>query len=214
MGGAVKVAFRLHDGTVTADTRWTNAVPHKLTDPMLVADDAEYLREYAYAESDYRSNGEDVTVSPTGYGLIVVDAITHTIYSGNGYCTPGEHNASTIMRNTRQDPEAFKLWDQMMREGRLSVYRFLSGGVREPYPGFAADSPLTVTEEARSIYHFEERANEYTTVVISLAPWTVRRFSMTPDLEMLNALVEGGFPLTDLDRLAWNHWFRDQENEN
>lgn len=199
MGGSIKIATRLHDGTIHTDTRWTNAFPWWLNHVEMANDNPEHLKAFAENESPYR-NG-DSRVAPVGYGLIVVDAITHTIYTGNGYSTPGSTAPVMIMMNQREEPH----WQEMRDRGLLHLY---DGKTKERlHQYYDPTNTRNVVEESREIWGVDSRENRWFDIKIDLSPWTVKQFSEMPGQDMLDSLIEGGWPITDEDRKGWVEWF-------
>lgn len=205
MGGMIKIATRLHDGSIHTDTRWTNAFPWWLNHLEMANDNPEHLKAFADNESSYRTG--DSRVSPTGYGLIVVDAITHTIYTSNDYDTPGKTDTVMIMNRKNDEPH----WQEMRDRGLLHLY---DGATNERMVGyFDPETPRDVFEEAKEVWGLrEDPSNDFarrkwTRIHIELGPWKVKQFGEKPKQDMLDALIADGWPITDEDRQGWDEWF-------
>lgn len=94
MGGSITVAIRRLDGMIEAVEGWTNSMGwflfrHRLGSNTEEVMDHEYLRHYRQetelemlAKAGQRIGTE---CAPTGYGLVLVDAITKTVFSMQGY---------------------------------------------------------------------------------------------------------------------------------
>lgn len=85
MGGAVKVVVRESDGTVHNMCRWTNNLTWWLHRPEFITNPDKLLKEYIEAKKDSAYYSENDTLSPEGYGLVVIDAVTKTILSHQDY---------------------------------------------------------------------------------------------------------------------------------
>lgn len=230
MGGSIKIAFRLHDGTVHSDCRWTNAFPDMINSLEMISDDADYLRSYATAPSEYRG---DTTVSPYGYGLIVIDAITHKIYSWNAYSTPGMTSpAHIILRNPARNKqraaiasvlgvdadedqfsEEFQKWEILYRKGRMTAIDVVEN-IRIPLPREEGRSLIDEMYQLREDERVDDK-NRFYELLIDLSPWKVLEFADNKHgLDYFRSLLKlDGFPLTVNDETAWDEFVRDRFEE-
>ena len=200
MGGTIKVAIRLHDGSVTTDTRWTNNMPTWSNDIAMTRDDPDYLREYAEQESTHRG---ETTVSPYSYGLVVIDALTHTIYEANTYSQPGVTTPAHIV-NRKGDPESEANWQALMDAGSLSAVNLYTPDA-EPIP-LPMEPGRGVVDECFAVRQLERDSTAFYMINIDLAPWKIIHFN--PDQpgfeDMRRTLKADGFPMNDADDAAWD----------
>lgn len=214
MGGTIKVAIRLHDESVVSDTRWTNNMPTWINSIEMVNDDADYLRQYAEQESSHR--GDDHTIAPYGYGLVLIDAITHTIYSCNGYSLPGQITPAKIVIHA-EDPEAVANWKALMDAGRLSavdVYHPTVPPILLPMvPGRGpVDEAYAVRQLERD---HEDGERRLYMINIDLSPWRVLDYHESREgCELMRQHIkDSGFPFTEADDRAWDEYMKEKFDE-
>ena len=85
MGGSVNITVREKNGKVTRMCRWTNNLNYWFQTPEFRENSAEVLEKYIKAGEDSEFNYGDATLSPDGYGLIVIDDIHKVILSHQNY---------------------------------------------------------------------------------------------------------------------------------
>jgi hypothetical protein len=111
MGGLVKVIVRKEDGQIISMNRWTSGLPCILHDPKIYFGDESalnmYLKAYSDALADYEKHKDDKkfeinmtsscifeghdNLAPVDYGIVVLDFITKTLISCNGYSNNGSY---------------------------------------------------------------------------------------------------------------------------
>ncbi len=213
MGGQIKVAIRLHDGEMICDTRWTNALPSLLNSwDMVLGDDPNYLRDYAH-ESDLNRSNEDQFIAPSGYGLVVIDAMTKTIWSANGYMSPGQiATAHIILMRPREGLDGFvppkpaqpelAYFQRFMDEGRITAYDDQTDTrVKLPVvPG------RDIVEECYALRKRDNEEDTFFMLHLDLSPWRVMDYRETREgyEEMCRALQESDFPMRDIDLVAFH----------
>ncbi len=214
MGGTIKVAIRLHDGSVTSDTRWTNNMPTWINSIEMVNDDAEYLRAYAHQPSDHR--GDDHTIAPYGYGLVLIDAITHTIYSCNGYSQPGQIIPAKIS-NHEDDPESVANWKALMDAGRLSAvdghHPDVPPIILPMVPGRGPVEEAYALRELEGDWKSPDR--RFYDINIDLSPWRVIDYRESREgCELMRLHIkDSGFPFTEADDRAWDEYMKEKFDE-
>lgn len=109
MGGLVKVIIRKEDGQIISMNRWTSGLCNVLHDPEIYLSNTNalelYLKPYFDAVADYEKHKEDKNfeinmtsscifdghdnLAPVDYGIVVLDFMTKTLISCNGYSNRG-----------------------------------------------------------------------------------------------------------------------------
>lgn len=109
MGGLVKVIVRKENGEIISMNRWTSGLPCILHDPKIYLGNKSaldmYLKPYFDAVTDYERHTEDKkfeinmtstcifdghdNLAPVEYGIVVLDFMTKTLISCNGYSNRG-----------------------------------------------------------------------------------------------------------------------------
>jgi hypothetical protein len=86
MGGQIRVIIREEDGKIHKQSRWTNALPGFVKTLKFYTGDKNYINQYlnGYNNSSYKSNVE--SLSPSQYGIVILDLKDKWIGSLNGYC--------------------------------------------------------------------------------------------------------------------------------
>jgi len=111
MGGLVKVIVRKEDGEIISMNRWTSGLPCILHEPKIYFGDKNsldmYLKPYSDALADYEKHKDDEkfeinmtsscifeghdNLAPVDYGIVVLDFMTKTLISCNGYSNNGSY---------------------------------------------------------------------------------------------------------------------------
>lgn len=202
MGGVVTLSVRKSTGEVKPNLQWTNVMPSWINNIDMVDDTSKYVEELFEAPCTYLSN--DHTTAPSEYGIIVVDEITHTVYSANDYSTPFRRGLPSIYKSENE------MYQTMMERGMLSLY---DGDCIVP-DAFDLSSTDTVFEQCRSWFRKEAMpgSRAYYTVHIDMSPWKLVRYhNCRGDRRMYDELCRIGYPLTQDDHVAWEKWFSDHD---
>lgn len=97
MGGAVAVTVRDWDGEIHRMTRWTNGLPYWFGAPHFFQGDREHLAKYLSQKGKVYDKAGDATLSPDGYGLVVVDCKNKKILSCQRYTDMRKISLTSIM---------------------------------------------------------------------------------------------------------------------
>lgn len=113
MGGRVVVAIRRQNGTEYISGRWTNPLPHWLSNPKFW-EDGEVVDDYIKA--GLANNTPEDRVCPEEYGVVIIDFQTKRVLSRQDYCGIGETNCTFL------DSEGATNLLRMIEEGRVTRY--------------------------------------------------------------------------------------------
>lgn len=80
MGGYLSVVIRTSSGSVEKMSNWTNYLPYFVANDMFFEENNAYIQNYIN-----QMDSEGVLV-PEGYGLVVLDFMSKSILSCQGYC--------------------------------------------------------------------------------------------------------------------------------
>lgn len=206
MGGSVNVAIRLSNGDTTCNEHWTNPISYWLKRPALYASDQgarEYLAEYAalHATDGY---GHPKPLSNAEYGLVVIDYVTKTILSNNGYTELDSfHPVEAVHERT---PSAFQ---ECAEAGLLRLqttkYKRAKPEWEKIEDTESSNLPAeTAMKIAMEVWEKESRPSlrallgtvTMSRFLIDTAPFTIEIFPEGETKAMRARLREIGFPMT------------------
>ena len=113
MGGRLAIAIRRQNGTEYISGRWTNPLPHWLSNPGFW-DDGPVVDEYIKA--GLANNVPTDRVFPEEYGVVIIDFVTKRVFSRQDYCGIGETNCTFI--NSEGAADLLRI----IEEGRVTRY--------------------------------------------------------------------------------------------
>lgn len=113
MGGRLTVAIRRGNGTEYISGRWTNPLPHWLSNPKFW-DDGTVVDDYIKAGLE--NNTPTDRVFPEEYGVVVIDFQTKRVFSRQDYCGIGHTNTTFL------DAEGAANLLTIIEEGRVTRY--------------------------------------------------------------------------------------------
>jgi hypothetical protein len=93
MGGRLAIAIRRGNGTEYISGRWTNPLPHWLSNPKFW-DDGPVVDEYI--KSGLENNTPEDRVGPEEYGVVIIDFQTKRVFSRQDYCGIGDFTCGQI----------------------------------------------------------------------------------------------------------------------
>lgn len=128
MGGTIGMIIRKPDGETVPMLRWTNILPHFLSRTDFLRGDfdswwAEFSKSWELMRDDYQRNESTGrfeqgmttayfphdTLSPEGYGLVVVDFQKKKVSHLQGYCSLGAEQPMHWSRSSDDDAEDLRL---------------------------------------------------------------------------------------------------------
>lgn len=119
MGGIVALTIRFEEGREWRGSCWTNVLPHGLFVPEFFASDADvsrrHVEKWIAAIDEHRAAEPEVAevwgwhklLAPVEYGLVVVDFVSRTLISHQGYTDPVNRFAYSES-SAREKPAAFQ----------------------------------------------------------------------------------------------------------
>ena len=235
MGGAVAVTIRVDEETEYRMARWTNGLPWFIIHPGLYGKSTTHLHEYLSPwldmRSDYEANKDTgdfkhpmtgsyhpyYALAPYDYGLVVIDFVTDSILSCQGYCsidTLYEASIKMHLHNTFgvDFHEAAKVYSQMVLDRRLYRQKLTfgkEGGVDIEKESLVREKDLPSllkNKMPRDVFRYRYR--------VDLSPFNVFVYEdhgSEPLREMRAKLLELGFRLTSEDESRWQEAIRSQE---
>ena len=98
MGGTVGFSIRRSDGSVASMATWTNVTPDFFIHPDFGSDahSESFISEFLKPDPRYPEYAAHRKAAPIGYGLNVVDHVTKTVHSHQGYTSPNTIGLSSI----------------------------------------------------------------------------------------------------------------------
>lgn len=173
MGGTIALTIRFETGREWRDSCWTNTLPEGLfAAPFFIDPDSskrhvdEWLKKLV-ARRKTNPELEEIwggwnMLAPVEYGLVIVDYVTSTIVSCQGYC------GVDYVYSVEHDPDKQAKYDALEKAGLLII----PGKRNFPAHWKAADIKLPF---ANSILGDVSECNEV------LLEWCERHFAMTDD---------------------------------
>lgn len=224
MGGSVSVTIREPNGQEHRMLRWTNSMPWAINSVRMLSEkpDPAHLAQYLKNRNEWDEEGH---LAPDGYGLVVVDFVTHTLLSHQGYTTfgrrPAVHLGNDIsfckprrvrleeLRRALEDAEEYteclqlkEWWDakRIKEIGRRQNREFF------PEPKLLQCSfeemVLVTTRDDRDYYEFR----------YDISPFTLldAASSDTPLRDVLTGLIAAGFKISPKEQELWNGAFQEE----
>ena len=167
MGGSIGVTLIKPDGEVLKMCRWTNTLPSFIMDMGFINKKETHIEEYLESwldmKKDWEENGPDGPfvhnmtdayfpydhMSPTGYGLVVIDMKENKIFTCQGYTQIDEGFYSD--RDEKVNQGRYERVKTFEKEGRTTIAMDWGGGA---YIIKFDLSPFTV-------YRYTENAEGY-----------------------------------------------------
>lgn len=246
MGGSIGFTLREENKTEHRMCRWTNVMPTLLSSMDFINKDPknykDFLETWYEMVNDYKLHLEgekplpkitmvDVYapypfLAPTGYGLVLVDYVSNTIISSQGYCGFGKLDYTKIYLVYDgdiygHDPESRKYakeeceqYKSLFDNERIISFRSYDHELQKE----------VITNKIFSWNDFEEmvKASEgtsnYGSFKIDMSPWTLYNYETTPeDIDkMKNHILQLGFVLTEEEEKIWKEWkdmYSEEEEE-
>lgn len=243
MGGTIRVIVRENEDKVHNMYRWTNTFPDFVNSPKLYNEDKDHLSKYMESwldmKEDYDKNCDsgdyefymtpsyfpnDNNISPSGYGILIIDYVTKKIISCQGYAKVGNLSGIKfaglfsekarnlgIRSNTATEEEQADA-KQMFDEGRLEIFEYWDDEIicDNGKVGNWVQKKMTPDEVSK----FLEKNDCYEiTGIINPEPWEI--FSFWDDAEGLintkKEIIKAGFNLTEEDEKIWEEEIKEQQ---
>lgn len=199
MGGSVKIAVRFKDGSVEADTVWTNPLPVEVLSLAFIAQDEAHLRSMLGPDEAF--NGEK-EVAPSGYGLIVFDALQNQVLSMQEYSsleTRSAHHIKPILDGHDEDEGEIAFHEAIIKQGRVSILSIMKGEDDWQQTSVTSIAGLTLSLNDKVMQRMTMK------IKYDLRPWSFTHFPCTQKgaKAMREAMLEAGFALSPEDEAAW-----------
>ena len=240
MGGTTSVTLRKPSGEEFRMTRWTNSMPWGICNPrMFNADEAhmdEYLAQWLDMKRDYEANKDSgnfehnmtecyfpgAGLAPCGYGLTVVDHVTHTIFDMQGYTSFHNMNVAGVgldIRNVGEgkyecnmDDSNFLCFKEFLEEGRVTGIE----AINEDNTGLEL-IPLPTNNLSELVHILGDYDNKtkrsWFNFALDINPFTIKTFeeSSIGAASMFACLEEAGFEFSDEERKEWADWIKERK---
>ena len=241
MGGTTSVTLRKPSGEEFRMTRWTNSMPYGICNAkMFDADEAhmdEYLEQWLDMKRDYEANKDtgnfehnmtdcyfpSAGLAPCGYGLTVVDHVTHTIFDMQGYTSFHNMSVAGVGLDINKVGEgkyecsmdvgsSFLRFKDFLEEGRITGIEVINpegnGLVTIPLP------TKDLKELVNIIGDYDNKTSKtWFNFALDISPFTIKRFeeSSIGAASMFACLEEAGFEFSDEERKEWADWIKEKK---
>ena len=215
MGGTVAVTVREENGTEHRMSRWTNNLPYFVVNLKTFQKDPEHLQNYiSMPRPDFINDNEGL--APVQYGLVVVDYMTDTILTMQGYSSLDSISGAGIRLavdakryNRGNDDDDFARFKELLYNGRIKSIQTWNGvGLQDE--DLSNAKPCQILEEFSDI-----RRNGFEMINVDTAPFKVEKFEESAQgaLSMKGRLAELDFQYTKEEDKVWLDWVRGYEDE-
>lgn len=227
MGGAIKIAVRLgstlNDSTTHIIQACTSEIDRNFNQLKFIeGDQSVWLPTIEKFSKEPYVHGNEIPnlFAPFEYGLIVIDYVTKTIYSGNCFTSPGYLSLfSGIDKN---------VFDLIIKE-KIFVIGYTTNNIDINHKikvEYDSDEIAKTDKTNRSILNWFENSvknikkslnfigYENTYCEIDLFPWKIEKFDINgnkfrSETELMLKKLRGvNFTFTDKDLIIWNEWIR------
>lgn len=204
MGGSVKIAVRFKDGTVKAQSCWTNSLPGDVICPAFVAQDPAHLEDMI-SEGPYAG---DETMAPSEYGIVVFDTVTDRILSMQEFSRMEDrtaHHIAAILNGHDADDGETAIHAAFAEQGRIKIATKAKGAKDWTF------QPIASLEELRAALAEERLMATATRIHYDLNPWTFTHFAASKEgsAQMRAELERIGIAPRPEDEAAWEAWLAD-----
>lgn len=189
MGGCIALTIRFTGTDTYRGSCWTNALPDGLwTAPFYI--DIDTSRVHAKTWLTHRATDPDLEamcddwnmLAPLEYGLVLIDYVTSTLISAQGYSSP-----NSIFRPKDARPHTHDLFgNKIATWDALSLAQLLT---ESPRPGPPSMLHADIKMPFKNVLVTDEH-------------------DVTPEMQ---AWVEKTYGLSDAEKTAWGEWFTDHE---
>ena len=218
------MTLRVPDGTEYRMERWTNPTPFYITNVNLLHDDMDHVKTWSQPwldmKDDYERNKDtgkfenNMTsvyfpggiLSPSEYGIIVVDMVNKIIIDAQDYTRFGKITTMEVYLFAHQDElEDVERLKAFIDEGRVIEFKetSLDSHVREDISPILYDPSMASSEIIQAVISGAMDGK----FIVDMSPYVIERFdSRTRDgIEAAMRRIENlGFVLTDEEKNAWN----------
>lgn len=202
MGGPVNIAVRLDDGKVISKDCYTSGIS-------ALFDNDRFFRGDIFLLNELLVGLDNAPLAPDGYGLVVGDYQTQTIYSMQHYTNVGEFGIAGIMISMNgmitTDNEEFLdhvRFMRLLKQGYISLAKLY-------------DSELTVIRVENN-EHGLSLLNKYKksfgSFIVDYPKWKVINFDESVEgiVEFKQKLEDIGFNLNSSDNAMWDSFLLDR----
>jgi hypothetical protein len=210
MGGSINVTVRKTDGQIFNLDSYTNSMPYWLRNIRIYNCDDTHLEEYI---EEHRPTAQLIPTgtAPSGYGLVLVDYMTKTFLSMQGYCGFDEFSTIELTGRHERKENFLEFLDaglievQMLEVNKSNNHYEKTGRIT----GF--DNIKALLDSPKSRFEFDSGTKDapYYNYEINWSPkWTYwdSESSLSTSIELYRKVKDLGF---DLDINGWREWFEE-----
>lgn len=235
MGGTIRVILREEDGKINNMFRWTNSFPAFLKSTKFINKDKEHLNNYmaSYFEmkEDWEKNHEsgnfefnmtsvyfptDDSISPCDYGILVIDYMTETVVSMQGYSCPfniygnelisifDEKKRELNIKSNCTSKEELEDYQKMIDEGIIGsclefkdeIGKWVERKIEKH------EIPLLIEKYKNNIFALK--------FVINISPWKTFHFQENKEdaIKAKEKIAELGFKYNEEDDRLWEEFIK------
>jgi len=211
MGGFVKLAVRLaEDERIICRERYTSAINAIFMNDRFFRNDIFLYQEYLMSKDD----GDNNTLSPLQYGLVVGDHVTKKIHSMQGYTTIGriysvsvaldlDCSSTVSNKNIPCDYHSAVRLKRLIEQQYVKRKRMLRGG------DITDIRPIESTwEDEVAFVKKSDISNPYE-YIINVDGWEIINYDedLGGALMFKAALEADGFVFSEQENAEWEEWF-------
>lgn len=241
MGGTIAITLRTPEGKEYRMYRWTNSLPWFVKNMGFINKEQahvdSYLEQYKQMQDDWEKHKDDErfeypmtavyapfpgTLSPLGYGLVVIDMQNNCILSDQMYCHLDELVTATIamdmIQNTPKEDSMYHAAKGFFAAGRATVTRVKKNKLTNKYEQIR-EPDVTFEQLIKAIEDERDNGirNEYFSVEFDMSPYEITEYhgqNNINDVDRMKADIKKlEFVLTDEEEKNWEEWKKELESE-
>lgn len=230
MGGCVTIVLKEPSGETHKMLRWTNPLPHQLTDPRLYAEDpspwvTDFMAPWLQMRNDYEAHPDGqyalpqtsvyfpwTAAAPAEYGIILIDLQSRQIHSMQNYCTePYAIDLQLLHVYETNDPERAANIKGLLGCGAISKMHIKNGDAGE-WKSFRSkdfESPRNLDQVWTNLIGLSrELSSTQALLEVSPSEFAIHGHKETLEggLAFRKALAASGIVLDEDDDAHWRTW--------
>ena len=214
MRGVLNVVIRKSDGKVFSFEKGTNYMPYFLTNMKFFNADESYIDDFI------KKSKNKVPIAPLNYGMILIDYMTKTLLSSQGYCSMPDmadnikflmtvNNYDNTEKISIRDHDEYNILKEIWEAGLITDYICLKKGKlfdapinkEQTFDEFLLD--LIKKDKLKNRKYFKIRIN---------TGWNIIDFGDGSDyntlLKLYNKITDLGIVINNTDINEWDNFLK------
>jgi len=199
MGGQINIAARFNDNQTICIDGWTNFIPNMIMNDATLSGDDTIVRKTLIEVASHKSYEGPQAFRASGYGIVVIDFVTKTIHSMQGYTSFTDKSLAQMfdLNKSMPGPNGFVLSNEgksLLENNRVQLVG-KNGEELEPEI-LTSEKALTLKKQEAASFMRGDGMLWYQ-LNIKTDPFTIIDYPEGKSLaEIKKHLKNAGFPLT------------------